>query len=318
MIGERDNLDPEIRNLLEEAETLTRGNEKLVLVVAFNYGARAEIARAAQRMAAAVAAGDLAVSAVTADKLASYPRCARSARSRSHHPHQRRAAAVEFPALAGGLQRARVRPDLLAGFRPLHARGRDRRIQSPRAAVRRPDRAHRFVTVADAEPTKWTGMPLPGQRTAAPGALGARCWHRSPSRSPISAAGRSRCSGDWRPPGCCGNGPRWSRARDRRAVLMGGLAPLALCGGAGGRRPAARRRHRRGDGGAVGGFTGAGRAAAVGRGRTALCRRRRAGAGGVARRYRIRLARRACSCSPSSGAPISRRISSAARSAARS
>ncbi len=72
VIGERENLDPEIRNLLAEAETLTRDNDKLVLVVAFNYGARAEIARAAQRMAAAVAAGDLAVSAVTADKLASY------------------------------------------------------------------------------------------------------------------------------------------------------------------------------------------------------------------------------------------------------
>src|ERR1044071_6020387 len=68
IIGERENLDPEIRNLLEEAETLTRGNDKLILIVAFNYGARAEIARAAQRMAAAVAAGDLAVSAVTADK----------------------------------------------------------------------------------------------------------------------------------------------------------------------------------------------------------------------------------------------------------
>jgi undecaprenyl diphosphate synthase len=72
IIGERENLDPEIRNLLEEAEALTRGNDELILVVAFNYGARAEIARAAQRMAAAVAAGDLAVSAVTADKLASY------------------------------------------------------------------------------------------------------------------------------------------------------------------------------------------------------------------------------------------------------
>jgi undecaprenyl diphosphate synthase len=72
IIGERENLDPEIRRLLEEAEDLTRGNDKLILIVAFNYGARAEIARAAQRMAAAVAAGDLAVSAVTADKLASY------------------------------------------------------------------------------------------------------------------------------------------------------------------------------------------------------------------------------------------------------
>jgi undecaprenyl diphosphate synthase len=54
------------------AEQLTKDNDKLVLVVAFNYGARQEIARAARRLAAAVSAGDLAVSAVTADKLASY------------------------------------------------------------------------------------------------------------------------------------------------------------------------------------------------------------------------------------------------------
>ncbi len=59
VIGERENLDPEIRRLLDEAEELTRENDKLVLIVAFNYGARQEIARAAQRMAAAVAAGDL-------------------------------------------------------------------------------------------------------------------------------------------------------------------------------------------------------------------------------------------------------------------
>lgn len=72
VIGERDGLALEIRRLLDEAEELTKDNDKLVLVVAFNYGARQEIARAARRMAAAVAAGDLAASAITADKLASY------------------------------------------------------------------------------------------------------------------------------------------------------------------------------------------------------------------------------------------------------
>jgi undecaprenyl diphosphate synthase len=72
VIGERENLEPDIRRLLDEAEELTKSNDRLVLVVAFNYGARQEIARAAQRMASAVAAGDLMVSAVTADKLASY------------------------------------------------------------------------------------------------------------------------------------------------------------------------------------------------------------------------------------------------------
>ena len=72
VIGEREGLDPDIRRLLDEAEELTKNNNRLVLVVAFNYGARQEIARAARRMAAAVTAGKLAVSAVTADSLASY------------------------------------------------------------------------------------------------------------------------------------------------------------------------------------------------------------------------------------------------------
>jgi len=72
VIGERHNLDPQIRRLLDEAEQLTRDNDKLVLIVAFNYGARQEIARAAQRLAAAVNAGELPVSAVTAEKLATY------------------------------------------------------------------------------------------------------------------------------------------------------------------------------------------------------------------------------------------------------
>src|ERR671923_317370 len=60
VIGEREDLDPDIRRLLEEAEELTKSNNRLVLVVAFNYGARQEIARAARRVAAAVAAGELA------------------------------------------------------------------------------------------------------------------------------------------------------------------------------------------------------------------------------------------------------------------
>ena len=68
VIGERENLDGEIRRLLDEAEHLTRDNDKLVLIVAFNYGARQEIARAAQRMAAAVSAGDLPLTAVTAGR----------------------------------------------------------------------------------------------------------------------------------------------------------------------------------------------------------------------------------------------------------
>src|SRR6185369_17151644 len=57
VIGERGNLDPDIRRLLEEAEQLTKDNTGLTLVVAFNYGARQEIARAVRRIAERVAGG---------------------------------------------------------------------------------------------------------------------------------------------------------------------------------------------------------------------------------------------------------------------
>jgi undecaprenyl diphosphate synthase len=67
IIGERNNLDAEILRLLEEAEELTKDNDRLTLVVAFNYGARQEIARAAARIAADVRAGIIEPSAVTAE-----------------------------------------------------------------------------------------------------------------------------------------------------------------------------------------------------------------------------------------------------------
>jgi undecaprenyl diphosphate synthase len=67
VIGERGDLDPDIRRLLEEAEELTKDNTGLTLVVAFNYGARQEIARAAARIAAMIKDGSLDPSAITAD-----------------------------------------------------------------------------------------------------------------------------------------------------------------------------------------------------------------------------------------------------------
>ena len=72
VIGDRDDLAPDIKSLLDEAEELTKHNDKLTLVVAFNYGARQEIARAARRLAAEVAAGRLALAEVSADRLATH------------------------------------------------------------------------------------------------------------------------------------------------------------------------------------------------------------------------------------------------------
>src|SRR3954470_11973543 len=65
VIGERGDLEGEIRRLLEEAETLTAANTGLTLVVAFNYGARQEIARAARRLVEQVARGALTPNEVT-------------------------------------------------------------------------------------------------------------------------------------------------------------------------------------------------------------------------------------------------------------
>ncbi len=57
VIGGRSDLKPDIRALLDEAEDLTRANARLTLIVAFNYGGRQEIARAARALAEDVVAG---------------------------------------------------------------------------------------------------------------------------------------------------------------------------------------------------------------------------------------------------------------------
>jgi undecaprenyl diphosphate synthase len=72
IIGERDDLDRDICLLLQEAEDLTRGNDGLTLVVAFNYGARQEIASAARRLAIEVAEGRLSADEVTPERLGNY------------------------------------------------------------------------------------------------------------------------------------------------------------------------------------------------------------------------------------------------------
>jgi undecaprenyl diphosphate synthase len=70
VIGERVGLEPDIASLLVEAEVLTARNDGLNLVVAFNYGARQEIARAVRELAAKVAAGELDAAAITPELIA--------------------------------------------------------------------------------------------------------------------------------------------------------------------------------------------------------------------------------------------------------
>lgn len=61
VIGERERLQPDIIDLIVNAEQVTRENDTLQLTVALSYGARQEIAAAARRLAEEVCSGDLAL-----------------------------------------------------------------------------------------------------------------------------------------------------------------------------------------------------------------------------------------------------------------
>jgi undecaprenyl diphosphate synthase len=69
VIGERDELAGDIRSLLDEAEVLTKTNTGLTVIVAFNYGSRQEIARAARALAVEVRDGRLDPDAITAERI---------------------------------------------------------------------------------------------------------------------------------------------------------------------------------------------------------------------------------------------------------
>jgi undecaprenyl diphosphate synthase len=72
VIGERQGLQADIAEIIENAEAKTRHNGKLNLTIAFNYGGQDEIARAARRLAEDVAAGKLAPDGVDAARFETY------------------------------------------------------------------------------------------------------------------------------------------------------------------------------------------------------------------------------------------------------
>ena len=59
IIGESDGLPADIMALLREAETATAANTGQTLVIAFNYGSRAEITKAARHLARMAASGQI-------------------------------------------------------------------------------------------------------------------------------------------------------------------------------------------------------------------------------------------------------------------
>lgn len=70
VIGQRQHVDNELTTLIDEAVELTRGNDVLTLVIAFNYGSRSEIAGAARKLAEQVAEGKLHPSDITVERIA--------------------------------------------------------------------------------------------------------------------------------------------------------------------------------------------------------------------------------------------------------
>jgi undecaprenyl diphosphate synthase len=71
VIGARSDLAPDIAALLREAEQVTAANAGMTLVVAFNYGARQEIASAARALAKAASAGRLNADEIDVDSISS-------------------------------------------------------------------------------------------------------------------------------------------------------------------------------------------------------------------------------------------------------
>jgi undecaprenyl diphosphate synthase len=71
LIGDPTAFGSQLVERLERAVQKTAGNERLTLVVALNYGSRAEIAGAARQLAEQAAAGDLDPSAIDENRLGS-------------------------------------------------------------------------------------------------------------------------------------------------------------------------------------------------------------------------------------------------------
>jgi undecaprenyl diphosphate synthase len=70
IIGTREGLDESLQRLIADVEDKTAGNNGLNLIVAFNYGGKAEITQATRRIAQAVADGKLRVEDISEQTVA--------------------------------------------------------------------------------------------------------------------------------------------------------------------------------------------------------------------------------------------------------
>jgi undecaprenyl diphosphate synthase len=69
VIGERSRLAPDIVNLIEHGESLTKDNSRLNFTVALSYGGRQDMVQATQSLARAAAAGEIKPEAIDQDMI---------------------------------------------------------------------------------------------------------------------------------------------------------------------------------------------------------------------------------------------------------
>lgn len=72
ILGTRDRLPDDILELVDRAEARTRDNSEFNLCIAFNYGGREELVRAAQKIADAVVRDELDVAQIDEDRFESF------------------------------------------------------------------------------------------------------------------------------------------------------------------------------------------------------------------------------------------------------
>ena len=72
VIGELGRLDPDIIEMIERAEAMTRDNARITVTIALSYGGRAEIVAAVRAIAQRVQSGSLAAAAIDEDCFARY------------------------------------------------------------------------------------------------------------------------------------------------------------------------------------------------------------------------------------------------------
>ncbi len=72
LIGSRDNVPEDILRLLDDAIKLTADNNGRTLIIAFNYGSRAEIISAFQKLSAKIVSGELNVEEISVGEISQH------------------------------------------------------------------------------------------------------------------------------------------------------------------------------------------------------------------------------------------------------